>query len=62
LHLEYRVLFYPKDHFSALAAGDFLAAAGLAGLDLPNEPLKILPFFVFLSPLPMMIFFSVVQK
>ena len=31
--------------------------AGLAGLDLPNEPLKILPFLVFLSPLPMIIFF-----
>ncbi len=25
----------------------------LAGLDFPNDPLKIFPFFVFLSPLPM---------
>jgi len=27
-----------------------------AGLDLPKEPLKIFPFFVFLSPLPMIDF------
>jgi len=26
---------------------------GFAGLDLPNDPLKIFPFLVFLSPLPM---------
>ena len=25
---------------------------GLAGLDLPNEPLNLFPFAVFLSPLP----------
>jgi hypothetical protein len=41
---------------AGLAAGaDFLA--GFAGRLLPNEPLNILPFFVFLSPLPMLIFF-----
>jgi hypothetical protein len=33
----------------AFAAVAFLV---LAGLDLPKEPLKILPFLVFLSPLP----------
>jgi len=42
---------------AGLAAGaDFLA--GFAGRLLPNEPLNILPFFVFLSPLPMLIFFE----
>ena len=35
------------------AAADFLA--GFAGRLFPNEPLKILPFFVFLSPLPIII-------
>jgi hypothetical protein len=34
---------------AALAAAAF---AGLAGLDLPKEPLKILPFLVLISPLP----------
>jgi hypothetical protein len=29
----------------------------LAGLDLPNDPLKIFPFLVFLSPLPIVVFF-----
>jgi hypothetical protein len=32
------------------AGGDFLA--GLAGRLLPKDPLKIFPFLVFLSPLP----------
>jgi ABC-type multidrug transport system permease subunit len=27
----------------------------LAGLDLPKEPLKVFPFLVFLSPLPMLL-------
>jgi hypothetical protein len=35
--------------------------ATFAGLDLPNDPLKIFPFFVFLSPLPMIDFYLVVQ-
>jgi hypothetical protein len=30
--------------------------AGFAGRDLPNEPCDLLPFAVFLSPLPMIIF------
>jgi hypothetical protein len=34
----------------------------LAGLALPKDPLKILPFFVFLSPLPIVIVFSGLQK
>ncbi len=29
---------------------------GLAGLELPKDPLKIFPFFVFLSPLPIIVF------
>jgi hypothetical protein len=29
--------------------------AGFAGRLLPKEPLKIFPFFVFLSPLPILI-------
>jgi hypothetical protein len=29
--------------------------AGFAGRLLPNDPLNIFPFFVFLSPLPIMI-------
>jgi hypothetical protein len=32
---------------------------GLAGRDLPNEPLEILPRFVFLSPLPIVVIFIV---
>jgi hypothetical protein len=38
------------------AGADFLVV--FAGLDLPNEPLKILPFFVFLSPLPILFLFK----
>jgi hypothetical protein len=50
-------------YLSALgAAAFFLAAAGRAGRLLPKEPLKILPFFVFLSPLPMMFCFVWLQK
>jgi hypothetical protein len=40
---------------------DFFVAAAFftfAGLLLPNEPLKIFPFFVFLSPFPINIFFA----
>jgi hypothetical protein len=33
----------------------------LAGLDLPKEPLNILPFFVFLSPLPILYKFIYVK-
>lgn len=40
----------------AFLAGATLVA-GLAGLDFPKEPLKILPFLVFLSPLPMTVQF-----
>jgi hypothetical protein len=44
-------------YFSAFFAAAFFApvlsaAAGLASLVLPNDPLKIFPFLVFLSPLP----------
>jgi hypothetical protein len=35
----------------------FLAFDGLAGLVLPNDPWNLFPFAVFLSPLPMIIFF-----
>ena len=34
---------------------DFLP--GFAGRLLPNDPLNIFPFLVFLSPLPMIMFF-----
>jgi hypothetical protein len=37
------------------AVADFLA--GFAGRLLPNEPLNIFPFLVFLSPLPIVIIF-----
>ena len=43
----------------------FLGAAfflGLAGLDLPNDPWNIFPFFVFLSPLPILINLYVLKK
>jgi len=30
--------------------------AGFAGLDLPNDPLAILPFFVLMSPRPMLLY------
>jgi len=39
----------------ALFLAAFFTAAFLAGRLLPNEPLKRLPFAVFLSPLPMVI-------
>jgi hypothetical protein len=41
-------------HYFVFFLAVFFAAAGLL---LPNEPLNVLPFFVFLSPLPMIIFF-----
>ena len=41
---------------SRLSACDLLSLAGLA---LPKDPLKIFPFFVFLSPLPMIELFVV---
>ena len=42
------------DQASAAGLGCGLAAfRGRAGLDLPKEPLNILPFLDFLSPLPM---------
>lgn len=50
------------DYFSAsttfLFTG-FLIPVALAGLDFPKEPLKIFPFFVFLSPLPIHVIFRV---
>jgi hypothetical protein len=45
----------PYFPFAAEGGADFLA--GFAGRDLPNDPLNIFPFLVFLSPLPMMKFF-----
>jgi hypothetical protein len=40
-----------------------LATCGRAERDLPKDPLKIFPFLVFLSPLPMMVvLFVVMQK
>ena len=44
--------------WAGAAFASALALRGLAGLDLPKEPLKILPFFDFLSPLPMSVDFS----
>jgi hypothetical protein len=34
----------------------FFTTGALAGLLLPKDPLKIFPFFVFLSPLPINVF------
>jgi hypothetical protein len=48
----YRLLY--QLFFSAFAAVAFFVFAGRL---LPNEPLKIFPFFVFLSPLPMVVVF-----
>ena len=46
--------FFVASAFVASAAGaDFFA--GFAGRLLPKEPLNIFPFFVFLSPLPIII-------
>jgi hypothetical protein len=42
---------------SGLAGAFFFKRDGLAGLDLPKELLKILPFFVFTSPLPIIFIF-----
>jgi hypothetical protein len=36
----------------------FFTFFGFAGLDFPKDPRKIFPFFVFLSPLPIIIFFD----
>jgi hypothetical protein len=44
------LLHYP--FFSALAAA---VLRTLAGLDLPKDPLEILPFLVLISPLPILI-------
>jgi hypothetical protein len=33
----------------------------VCGLDLPNEPLKRLPFAVFLSPLPIVKIFLLIE-
>jgi hypothetical protein len=46
---SYLVLLFFAAAFLAAEAGLTL----LAGLDFPKDPLKIFPFFVFLSPLPM---------
>jgi hypothetical protein len=45
--------------FSAGVVGFLAAFAGFAGRLLPKDPLNIFPFFVFLSPLPMVFFFIV---
>jgi len=51
------------DAGAAALAALRLATCGRAERDLPKDPLKIFPFFVFLSPLPMMVdFFVEVQK
>lgn len=44
-----------KKAYSAFFSTAFFA--GLAGLALPNDPLNIFPFLVFLSPLPMLMIF-----
>ena len=36
----------------------FFPFLGFAGLDFPKDPRKIFPFLVFLSPLPIIIFFD----
>ena len=36
----------------------FFDLVGLAGLLLPNEPWNLFPLAVFLSPLPMLLFFE----
>ncbi len=45
----------------ALMTKNFVAVTffSFAGLDFPNDPLKIFPFLVFLSPLPMMLYLGV---
>jgi hypothetical protein len=52
------ILGYNHAFFSGVVPVFFFA---LAGRLLPNEPLKIFPFLVFLSPLPMMVFLNEVQ-
>ncbi|WP_449384872.1 hypothetical protein [Chitinophaga costaii] len=41
---------------AALPAAAVVFFTCFAGLTLPKDPLKILPFLVFTSPLPMIIF------
>jgi hypothetical protein len=45
--------------FTAAFLAVVAAVTLLAGLDFPKDPLKIFPFFVFLSPLPIVIYFNV---
>jgi hypothetical protein len=45
-------LVHHASFFAAVAGSLPVVFFALAGLDLPKEPLKIFPFLVFLSPLP----------
>jgi hypothetical protein len=51
-----------RQNVNYFLAAFFFAAAGRAGLLLPYEPAKVLPFLVFLSPLPIIDIFSVKEN
>jgi hypothetical protein len=57
-NLTYQLVNLSTDYPSFFAGGLVpVIFFSLAGLDLPNDPLKIFPFLVFLSPLPIVVFF-----
>jgi hypothetical protein len=45
------------NYYFFFAASFFFFAGEVAGRLLPNDPLNLFPFAVFLSPLPMICFF-----
>jgi hypothetical protein len=53
--LNNRPVYLAAFSVAGFATGAF--AFTVTGLDLPNEPLNIFPFFVFLSPRPIEILF-----
>jgi hypothetical protein len=58
--IHYRIILCKnatKPNYAGFTTG-FLDLVDFAGLVLPNEPLNLFPFAVFLSPLPMVWFFE----
>jgi hypothetical protein len=48
-------------YYASFLTAGFLDFAGFAGLDLPKEPWNLFPLAVFLSPLPMIVFFRLIM-
>lgn len=55
--------FFVAAFFSAFGAfGAAALGATLAGLDFPKEPAAIFPFFVLISPRPIILILTVIKK